>query len=100
MIFLLLQQKLAHTYTLYALATGGSTTYSDISIKETNNLISNGGFDFNTTSWTATDCTTTWDNGQLKITRSGGGGLTSVSGIYYCIWEKIYHYGNNKFFWE
>ena len=56
----------SHTYTLYALATGGSTTYSDISIKETNNLISNGGFDFNTTSWTTTDCTTTWDNGQLK----------------------------------
>ena len=85
----------SHTYTLYALATGGSTTYSDISIKETNNLISNGGFDFNTTSWTATDCTTTWDNGQLKITRSGGGGLTAnqafttVSGKRYTITGTI-----------
>ena len=76
MIFLLLQQAF-HTYTLYALATGGSTTYSDISIKETNNLISNGGFDFNTTSWTTTDNTQSWNNGQLQINRTGGSGGTS-----------------------
>ena len=67
----------SHTYTLYALATGGSTTYSDISIKETNNLISNGGFDFNTTSWTTTDNTQSWNNGQLQINRTGGSGGTS-----------------------
>jgi hypothetical protein len=40
-------------------------------------LITNGHFSQNTNNWTATDCTLTYSNGQMQITRSGGGGLTA-----------------------
>ena len=83
----------AHTFTLYALATGGSTTYSDISIKETNNLISNGGFDFNTTGWTLNSATGTLvaADGELKIQRVSTNGthcyqkITTVAGKRYTV---------------
>ena len=40
-------------------------------------LITNGTFDSNISNWTATDNTQSWNNGQLQINRSGGGGGTS-----------------------
>ena len=72
----------AHTFTLYALAQGGSTTYSDISIKETNNLIGNGSFNFNTTGWTAgNSATLSVESGRLKVTN----GTSSAGWAYKAI---------------
>ena len=59
------------------------------------NLITNGHFDSNVSNWTATNCTTAWENGQMKVTRSGGTGLTAnqafttVSGERYTITGTI-----------
>ena len=47
-----------------------------ISTSTSANLVTNGSFDSNVDGWTATDCTTAWESGQMKVTRSGGGGLT------------------------
>ena len=68
----------SHTYTLYALATGGSTTYSDISIKETHDLIGNGSFDYNTTGWSAgNSAILSIVDGALKIQGDG----TTINGF-------------------
>jgi hypothetical protein len=48
-----------------------------ISTATGSNLITNGNFDSNVSNWTATDSTTAWENGQLKITRTAGSGLTA-----------------------
>ena len=49
-----------------------------ISTSNSGNLITNGSFDTGTSNWTATDCSLAWEDGrQLKITRSGGSGLTA-----------------------
>ena len=39
-------------------------------------LITNGQFLSNVDNWTATDSTVTWENGQMKVQRTAGGGLT------------------------
>ena len=68
----------AHTFTLYALAAGGSTTYSDISIKETHDLIGNGSFDYNTTGWSAgNSAILSIVDGALKIQGNG----TTINGF-------------------
>ena len=40
------------------------------------NLVTNGTFDTDVSGWTATDSTVTWENGQMKVLRTAGGGLT------------------------
>ena len=54
------------------LAVPGISTTTD------SNRIVNGNFDStNLSDWTTTDNTQSWNNGQLQINRSGGGGATS-----------------------
>ena len=59
---------------------------SDFKVEETDDingveLVTNGTFDSNVSSWSTQDSTNTHSSGKMQITRSGGGGQTSYQAI-------------------
>tara|TARA_B100001996_G_C18669797_1_gene596224 strand:+ start:298 stop:2016 length:1719 start_codon:yes stop_codon:yes gene_type:complete len=64
------------------------------------NLVLNGDFKSDITSWTNFNATTSWSNGMMKVVRSGGSGLTTyqdistISGRTYTLSAKIESHGS------